>query len=55
MYFIDANIFLEVMLEQKNSEKCIKFLKNLEIGKFQGYINDFLIFSICLTIMFNNY
>jgi len=24
---------------------------NLEKGKLQGYVNDFLLFSICLTII----
>ena len=51
MYFIDANVFLEVMLEQENSLSCIKLLKNLEKGKLLGYTNDFLLYSICLTII----
>ncbi|NHI94349.1 MAG: PIN domain-containing protein [Candidatus Lokiarchaeota archaeon] len=52
MYFIDANILLEVMLDQQNSVECIECLKNLEKGKFYGYINDFLLYSICLTIIY---
>jgi len=51
VYFIDANIFLEVMLNQKQSQDCIEFLKKLEKGKFNGMINDFLLYSICLTII----
>ena len=51
MYFIDANIILQVMLEREKSNDCGELLKQIEKGKIDGYINDFLLFSICLTII----
>ncbi|MHA2091449.1 MAG: type II toxin-antitoxin system VapC family toxin [Candidatus Kariarchaeaceae archaeon] len=48
--FIDANIFLEVQLEQEQSEGCKKLLKYLEKSDEIAWTNSFLVFSMLLTI-----
>ncbi len=43
MYLFDTNIFLEILLFQKNSEKCKKVLSDTKDGIF---ISDFSLHSI---------
>jgi predicted nucleic acid-binding protein len=48
--FIDANIFLEVQLDQNRAEECKILLKHLEKSEDICWINSFLVFSMLLTI-----
>lgn len=48
--FIDANIFLEVQLEQDQSAECKELLKHLEKSEDIVWTNSFLVFSMLLTI-----
>lgn len=48
--FIDANIFLEVQLDQDRAEECKKLLKFLEDSEDVLWTNSFLLFSMLLTI-----
>ena len=50
LIFIDANIFLEVELEQKQAEECKELLTFLETAPPCAWINSFLVFSMVLTI-----
>lgn len=47
---IDANIFLEVLLEQKKSRDCINFLKEVQEGKTKAFISNFTIDTIILSM-----
>jgi predicted nucleic acid-binding protein len=44
--FIDANIFLEVALNDTNGDRCESFLSKLK----QGYTTDFIIYACMLKI-----
>lgn len=48
---IDANIFLEVLLEQKNSEKCKSLLREILNGEKQAFISTITIDSIVLVMI----
>lgn len=50
MIFIDANIFLEVMLQQKNAEECKKLLQYVEKSPKCAWINIFHVFSMVLIV-----
>jgi len=50
---IDANIFLEVLLGQKNAEKCRLFLGDIASGKKQGILSTFSVDSIVLSMLKN--
>ena len=47
---IDANIFLEVLLEQESSDACIQFLENVRSGKIFATISTFTIDGIALIL-----
>jgi|SRR3989344_2965070 len=47
---IDANIFLEVLLEQERSNKCKAILKRFQKGKQQGIISSFTVDAIMLIV-----
>ncbi|MGH9856453.1 MAG: type II toxin-antitoxin system VapC family toxin [Acidobacteriota bacterium] len=49
-YFIDANIFLEVELQDKRKEECEKFLTRISEGVEGGIISDFIMYSILLQL-----
>jgi predicted nucleic acid-binding protein len=51
MFFLDANILLEVMLNQKQADECANFLQKLEKGPPICYLTDFLLYSMLLTIL----
>jgi predicted nucleic acid-binding protein len=51
MFFLDANILLEVMLSQKQADECVNFLQKLEKGPPICYLSDFLLYSMLLTIL----
>lgn len=50
MYFVDANIFLEVLLEQKEARHCEIFLTKVMNGEEEAVITDFLIDAIVLVL-----
>ena len=50
LIFIDANIFLEVELQQKQADECKELLTFLETSSACAWINSFLVFSMVLTI-----
>ncbi len=48
--FVDANIFLEVFLKDKNWESAAKYLGGFARGESNGVTSDFVVFSILLQI-----
>lgn len=50
MIFIDANIFLEIELNQTQAGECKELLTYLETSSPCAWINSVLVFSIVLTI-----
>lgn len=47
---IDANIFLELLLDQKRAEECEAFLELLQNGSVHGAITDFTIDSVVVVM-----
>jgi len=47
---IDANIFLEVLLDQKKAEECKIFLRGIQSGKIKAVISTFTIDTIILAM-----
>lgn len=52
--FIDANIFLEVQLEQNRSRECKDFLDKVDEGELQAFTSDFVIDSIVIIMESSN-
>ena|SRR3989344_4295372 len=50
--FIDANIFLEIFLEDSKSEKCKNYLKSLQEQGAIALTTDFIVYS-CILIVQN--
>ena len=50
--FIDANIFLEIFLKDKNYERCKRFILNLMKKNAVFYTSDFVVYS-CMLIIYN--
>lgn len=50
MYLTDANIFLEVLLEQEKADECERFLKKIEKADQEAVITDFLIDAILVVL-----
>ena len=48
--FIDANIFLEVELQQNQAEECKELLTFLETSSPCAWTNSFIVFSMVITI-----
>ena len=48
--FIDANIFLEIFLKNRNYLKCEEFIKNLINDDTPFYTSDFILYSCMLEI-----
>ena len=49
MIWIDANIFLEVELKQKNFKRCFELLQEIKAEK-EAVTSDFLVYSIILSM-----
>lgn len=49
MIWIDANIFLEIELKQKNFKSCFELLQEVKAGKV-AVTSDFLIYSVILSM-----
>jgi len=52
-YLIDANIFLEVQLDQENAKVCENVLRKLQQGEIEGILIDFTIDTI--VVIMENY
>ncbi|MAH07307.1 hypothetical protein CMI38_03605 [Candidatus Pacearchaeota archaeon] len=48
--FIDANIFLEILLDDENADRCSIFFKGLINGDFKAITSDFIIYTCVLKI-----
>lgn len=48
--FIDANIFLEILLKDKKSEPCKSFLRLLESRGITAITSDFIIYTCFIQI-----
>ena len=52
-YLVDANIFLEVQLNQQKADACERVLRKFCVGELEGLIVDFAIDTI--VIVMENY
>lgn len=50
MFFIDANIFLEIQLADKRKEECKNFLRMVNLGRLTALTSDFIVYSSILQI-----
>lgn len=46
MYLIDTNIFLEVLIEQENSDNCKKLLESIAEGETEAAVSEFTVHGI---------
>ena len=49
-YLIDTNIFLEVLLDQKEAPQCLTFLESVESGKVKAVVTSFALHSIAIIL-----
>ncbi len=47
---IDANIFLELLLNQQEAQKCLNFLEKVREGAIQAVVSTFTIDSILIEL-----
>jgi predicted nucleic acid-binding protein len=50
MLLIDANIFLELMLDQARADECERFLAAVEDGSKEAFITDLTLDSILIIL-----
>jgi len=50
VYFIDANIFLEVQLKDEKSEECKSFLRKIDDNKIDTLTSDFIVYTCLIQI-----
>ena len=50
MYFIDANIFLELLLDQKKADECQIFLEAVQKGRTECFVTDLVLDSILIVL-----
>ncbi|MCS4541129.1 MAG: type II toxin-antitoxin system VapC family toxin [Euryarchaeota archaeon] len=50
MFLVDANIFLELQLDQKFADDCEQILRKFRDGELVGITTDFLIDSIVIVM-----
>src|SRR3989344_8175226 len=48
--FIDANIFLEIVIKGKRSDDCKKFSYRVLNEEIKAYTNDFIVYSCLLHV-----
>lgn len=48
--FVDANIFLEIQLEDKRAGECEEFLRKINLGKISAITSDYIVYSCLLQI-----
>jgi len=51
---IDANIFLNIFLEEEKKEECLKFLEKIKDGKIRGYLLDITVHIILLILKYSD-
>ena len=49
-YLVDANIFLEVQLNQQKADVCERALRKFCVGELEGLIVDFAIDTIVMVM-----
>lgn len=52
VYFIDANIFLEIQLNDEKSGECKEFIRKIDANKIDAVTSDFIVYT-CLIQIFN--
>ena len=52
--FVDANIFLEIALQDKRNEECKKFIKQIIDNKLKAYTSDFIIYICLIQLQFKS-
>jgi len=50
LYFIDANIFLELELGQANARDCKAFLTKVSNGQSEALTSDFVVDTVCIVM-----
>ena len=50
MQFIDANIFLEVLLKQKRTQECKAYLRRVKTGVVTALTTDFIVDTISIIM-----
>ncbi len=51
MYFVDANIFLEIELMDSGREECRRFFEKIEENKSTALTSDFILYSILIELI----
>lgn len=47
MYFIDTNVFIEVLLRQEHHEECEGLLRKIDSGAIDCFCSHFSVHSVC--------
>lgn len=50
MYFLDANVFLELALDQQRADQCDLFLRKIQRGLIKAVVTDFHVDTIMLIM-----
>ena len=50
MYLIDANVFLELLLNQKRADDCQNLLGAVQKGKVDGFVTNLVLYSILIVM-----
>lgn len=50
LIFLDANIFLELVLEDKNAEKCENLIRKIKDQEIKVKTSDFIVYTCLLQI-----
>ncbi|MDP2974004.1 MAG: hypothetical protein Q8N60_03050, partial [Candidatus Diapherotrites archaeon] len=50
LYLIDSNIFLEILLAQKNKQQCKELLERIKAGEIEAICSSYAIHGIEATI-----
>ena len=50
MFLIDANVFIELVLDQNRAQECEDFLEKVMAGKIECTVSDFNIDGVLLAI-----
>lgn len=50
MYFVDANVFLELQLDQQRADQCDLFLRKIQRGLIKAVTTDFHVDTIIIIM-----
>lgn len=50
MYLLDANIFLEVLLNGARAAECLRLFSLLQEGRLSAVVSKFAVYSVCLIL-----